>query len=122
MLKDEAFFAPFRTENTENVYELVVIVVQNGKTKQVDQEVVDAYRGEIGLAYARKLLFRMANHVLPSRFQEVVWEEYTAFSSGSNRKEAYIKKRSTGDYVLASLRWCDRLEKGRLSFMNGIKP
>lgn len=119
MLMDKDFFEPFRTRNTKNVFGLAVIIVKQGKRERIETEIIEAYKGEVGILYAQKLLFRFANHVLAdTEFADVTWEEYRIHLCCLQKQSQFIKKGKEGNYAIAIMGWSPELENGQISFFS----
>lgn len=117
MVEDRDIMEPFRTKRIKNIFQLSVIIVKNGKREKLETEFIDAYKGEVGILYAQKLLFRWANHVLKdTELSNAVWEEYRIKLCSMPKQSQFIKRGKDGDCAIAIMGWCPDLENSQMSF------
>lgn len=106
MTKKIDFMDDFRAKENKAVYVLSIVMVRGEKKEASVSETIDAYKGEVGIRYARNLLLRMGNYVISgTELEKIPWEEDKMFCSGEGRDWGYIKSNENGDYILATANW-----------------
>ena len=105
MLKEDNF-APFRTKETQNIYQLSITLVNKSRKIVGIKEDIDAYSGEVGRRYAKNLLFRMGNEVAKgTEYEGIPWEEMKKSGMSSVMEFGFIKSKEDGSYLLAMATW-----------------
>lgn len=106
MIDGKEVLQKYHTDKEEDVFILQVYMELDRKSN-FTEETVDGYGGgEIGIMYAQKLLFRLANFmILKTPLGELPWKEDKGFGHIGKMEYEFFKGRAMGDSVRAIMKY-----------------
>ena len=106
MIDGKEVLQKYHTDKEEDVFILQVYMELDRKSN-FTEETVDGYGGgEIGIMYAQKLLFRLANcMILKTPLGELPWKEDRGFEHIGKREYEFFKAKVLGNSVRAMMKY-----------------